>query len=64
MKPLVWVESRLSPDALARLEAVAEVIPSADLDDLPGADAAVISSGPAADGAFMDRAGWTMCNCS
>ncbi|HID87439.1 MAG TPA: hydroxyacid dehydrogenase [Anaerolineae bacterium] len=57
MKPRVWLESRLDPDALARLETVADVIQSADLADLPGADAAVISSRPTADGAFMDRAG-------
>ncbi len=57
MRPLIWMERRLHPEALARLEEVAEVIASTDLADLPGAAAAIVSSIPAVNAAFMDQAG-------
>lgn len=56
-KPRIWLECTIVPSALERLTAVAEVIPSADPADLPGSHAAIISSRPAANGMFMDRAG-------
>lgn len=56
MKPTVWTEVDLHPEALARIEAEADVITQAKFDDLPGVDAAVIG-GSSVDGAFMDKAG-------
>jgi D-3-phosphoglycerate dehydrogenase len=55
MKPKVWTEVSLHPEALARLQAHAEVV-GANLDDLPGADAAIIGRG-VVDRAFIERAG-------
>ncbi|NOZ28210.1 MAG: hydroxyacid dehydrogenase [Chloroflexi bacterium] len=60
MRPRVWVERRLAPEALARLTAAVDAITEADMDQLPGCHAAIISSLPAADGTFMDRAGPTL----
>ena len=56
MRPKVWTEVNLHPEALARLQAEAEVITNAKVADLPGADAAVIG-GSTVDGAFLDAAG-------
>jgi D-3-phosphoglycerate dehydrogenase / 2-oxoglutarate reductase len=56
MKPKVWTEVNLHPEALARLQARAEVIVSASLDDLAGAHAAIIGRS-VVDGAFIERAG-------
>ena len=60
MRSRVWVESSLNESALARLAAVAETIIAENRVCPPGVDAAIITSGPAADGAFMDRAGATL----
>ena len=60
MKLKIWMPWTWPPEALARLEAVAEVITEGDLSNLPGA-AAVFLGGPnKADGAFMDVAGPTL----
>jgi len=56
MKPKVWTEVNLHPEALARLQARAEVFVSASLDDLAGAHAAIIGRS-VVDGAFIERAG-------
>lgn len=56
MKPTVWTEVLLAPDALERLQAVATVITQAKWADLPGADIAVIG-GSTVDDAFLDQAG-------
>ena len=53
----VWLEAVLEADALARLKEAADVVESKDLEDLKGADAAVVTSLPAANGDFMDLAG-------
>lgn len=57
MTPRVWVETKLTSEAVARLEAAADVLTGGELDDLPGAHAAIIGSSVDAAGAFMDRAG-------
>ncbi len=56
IKPKVWTEVSLHPEALARLQARAEVVVSAGLDNLLGADAAIIGRG-VVDRAFIERAG-------
>ena len=56
MKPKVWTEVDLHPEALARLQAEADVITGGALDDLAVADAAIIGASHV-DGAFLDRAG-------
>ncbi len=56
MKPRVWTEVELHPEAMARLQAHAEVIVSHSLDDLAGVEAAVIG-GCTVDAAFIERAG-------
>ena len=56
MKPKVWTEVNLHPEALARLQAHAAVIVSASLDDLAGADAAIIGRS-VVDQTFIERAG-------
>ena len=56
MKPKVWTEAPLHPEALARLQAVAEVVVDGTLDTLPGVDIAVIGLSRV-DDAFFDRAG-------
>jgi len=56
MKPKVWTEVNLHPEALARLQAHADVIVSASLSDLVGADAAIIGRS-VVDQAFIERAG-------
>ncbi|HEY63935.1 MAG TPA: hydroxyacid dehydrogenase [Caldilineae bacterium] len=60
MRPRVWVERGLDPEASTRLTAVADVIFEADMDSLPGCHAVIISSRPAANAAFMDLAGPTL----
>ena len=57
IKPQVWVESSLNEHALARLDEVTEIIIAENQICPPGVDAAIITSGPTADGAFMDRSG-------
>jgi D-3-phosphoglycerate dehydrogenase len=56
MKPKVWAEVDLHPEALARLQAVADVVTGGTLDNLAGVDAAIIGASHV-DGAFLDRAG-------
>jgi len=56
MKPKVWTEVNLHPEALARLQAHADVIVSASLSDLVGAHAAIIGRS-VVDAAFIERAG-------
>lgn len=60
MKPKIWLEARFSPEMLARLEAVAEVIEQPTMDNLSGVDAVVMSSVVTVDAAFMERAGPTL----
>lgn len=56
MKPKVWTEVPMHPEALARLKAVAEVYEGGNRAELPGAQVATI--GPSVvDAAFMDEAG-------
>jgi D-3-phosphoglycerate dehydrogenase len=59
MKPKVWATWKWSPDALARLEAVAQVVTAGDLTSLPGAEAVLISK-EWANSEFMDLAGPTL----
>ena len=59
MKPKVWSEVQLHPEALARIQAVADVIITRERDELPGAEAAVIG-GSTVDDAFLDQAGPTL----
>lgn len=59
-KPRVWMEAGLHPPALARLEAVAELVTSRDPADLPGSAALIVGSRRTIDGAFLDLAGPTL----
>jgi D-3-phosphoglycerate dehydrogenase len=56
MKPKVWTEVNLHPEALARLQAHADVAAGTSLDTLAGADAAIIGRS-VVDAAFIERAG-------
>jgi D-3-phosphoglycerate dehydrogenase len=56
MKPKVWTEVHLHPEALARLQAAADVITNGTLENLAGAEAAIIGRSQV-DGAFLDRGG-------
>src|SRR5262245_5456259 len=56
MRPKVWTDVDLHPEALARLQAEADVITGGTLDNLAGADAAIIGASRVDDG-FLDRAG-------
>lgn len=56
MLPRIWTEVALHPEALARLQAHAEVVMPGPTDTLPGADAAIIG-GSVVDAAFIERAG-------
>src|SRR5690349_14560359 len=56
MKPRVWTEVSLQADALALLRANTDVIERGTLENLPGADVAIIG-GSQVDGAFLDHAG-------
>lgn len=56
MKRKVWTEVNLFPESLARLQAETEVITGGTLDNLPGAEVAVIG-GSTVDAAFLDHAG-------
>ncbi len=56
MRPIVWTEVNLFPDALARLLAHAEVITGGTPENLRGVDAAIIG-GSRVDAAFIERAG-------
>lgn len=56
MKPKVWTEVPLHPDALARLQEIAHVVEGGNREELPGAEVAVI--GPSAvNAAFIEHAG-------
>jgi phosphoglycerate dehydrogenase-like enzyme len=55
-KPIVWTEVVLSPDARARLDAIAEVIVDPSGDRLRGAQVAIIGA-TYIDDAFLDAAG-------
>ncbi len=57
MKPKVWLDMKIVPEALARLEPAAEIIADGTLDNLPGAAAVIIGVDNQANGAFMDRTG-------
>ncbi|MCL4861522.1 MAG: hydroxyacid dehydrogenase [Caldilineaceae bacterium] len=59
MKPKVWSEVQLHPEALARIQAVADVIITRERGELPGAEVAVIG-GSTVDDAFLDQAGPTL----
>ena len=56
MQPRVWTEVDLHPEALARLQAHAEVITKGKLDNLAGADVAIMGRSYV-DEAFIERAG-------
>ncbi|HWQ13054.1 MAG TPA: hydroxyacid dehydrogenase [Roseiflexaceae bacterium] len=56
MKPRVWTEVDLHPEALARLQERAEVITKGTIETLPGAEAAIIGRS-FVDAAFIERAG-------
>ncbi len=56
MKPKVWTEVGLHPEALTRLQARAEVITGGTLANLAGVDAAIIGRSRV-DQAFIERAG-------
>jgi D-3-phosphoglycerate dehydrogenase / 2-oxoglutarate reductase len=56
MKPKVWTEVPLHPDALARLQAVAHVIEDGESENLPGAEVAIIGRS-VVDDAFLEHAG-------
>jgi len=56
MRPIVWTEVNLFPDALARLQEHAEVITGGTPENLRGVDAAIIG-GSRVDAAFIERAG-------
>jgi D-3-phosphoglycerate dehydrogenase len=56
MKPIVWNEVSLHPEAAGRLRDKVELIHGATWDDLPGIDAAIIG-GHRVDAAFIDHAG-------
>ena len=56
MRPKVWLAWKWPPEALARLEAVAEVIIEGNMTNLAGADVVLISR-EKANGEFMDRVG-------
>ena len=56
MQPKVWTEVELHPEALARLQAHAEVITKGNSDNLAGVDVAIIGRSHV-DGAFIERAG-------
>jgi D-3-phosphoglycerate dehydrogenase len=57
MKPKIWLEVALHPDAQAQLGDHAEVVKSKNLADGVGAAAVILSALPPANGAFMDRIG-------
>lgn len=57
MKPKVWIDLKIVPQALARLAPAAEIIAEGTLDNLPGAAAVIMGVENQADGSFMDRAG-------
>ena len=56
MRPKVWLAWKWPPEALAWLEAVAEVISEGNMTNLAGADVVLISR-ENANGEFMDRVG-------
>jgi D-3-phosphoglycerate dehydrogenase len=56
MRPKVWTEIDLHPEALARLQAATDVITGGTLDNLVGVDAAIIGDSRV-DDTFLDRAG-------
>src|SRR5688572_28356938 len=57
MKPRVWLQTTLVPEALARLEEVAEVVQHGPEAALAGSAAVIINSVTNANGIFMDRVG-------
>lgn len=57
MKPKVWLDLKIVPEALARLAPAAEVIADGTLANLPGVAAVIMGVENQANGAFMDRAG-------
>ena len=56
MKPVVWTQVALAPDAMARLESIAEVIVDPSVERLAGAQMAIIGAAYV-DATFLDRAG-------
>ena len=56
MRPIVWTQVVLAPDALTRLESVAEVVVDPSTQRLPGARVAIIGAA-VVDAEFLDRGG-------
>ena len=56
MRPKVWTEVDLHPEALARLQPAVELVVRGTRDQLAGADAAIIG-GSTVDAAFIEQAG-------
>lgn len=54
--PKIWTEPTLHPEAVPRLEGIAELVPNGTLDNLAGADIALIG-GSEVGAAFVDTAG-------
>lgn len=57
MKPKIWMDVTLSPEARARLKEAAELILETTLENLTGVEAVIMGPTIAVDSAFMDRAG-------
>ena len=57
MKPKVWAERSLYPTEMARLQEKVEMITDGTMDNLPGAEAAILGGNTVVDGAFLDHAG-------
>ncbi len=57
MRPKVWVDAKLGPDAEEELTSAADVVYSSDTGDLQDAYAAIVSSVPDVDGRFCDQTG-------
>jgi D-3-phosphoglycerate dehydrogenase len=57
MKPKVWLDLTIVPEAMAKLADSAKVIFPGTFDNLPGVDGVILGIDNIADGAFMDRAG-------
>jgi len=57
MRPKVWVDQRLSPEAEERLTHAANLVYSTSISDLRGAYAAIVSSDPEVDALYFEKAG-------
>ena len=56
-RPRVWLEARIYPEALERLEAVADCVISKDVNEVPNCDAIVIGSVIPINADFIRQAG-------